>query len=68
LQKMQLFLSSFYRCLAELLEVFHEFESSLASASASGLVSLNELSFGIYLEVGDFSIDLFNKLFHVFLI
>ena len=66
LQKMQLFLCFLNRNLAELLKVLHESESGLACACAGSLVSLNELSLGVYLEIGDFSIDFFNKLFHFF--
>ena len=50
--------------LTEFLEIFHESKSSLACAGTGSLVSLNDLSFSIYLEISDFSIDLFNKLFH----
>ena len=53
---------------AEFLEVLHESKSGLAGTCASGLVALNDLSFSVHLEISDFSIDFFNKLFHFFLI
>ena len=52
----------------EFLEVLHESESSLTCTCTGGLVALNELSFCVHLEISDFSIDFFNKLFHFFLI
>ena len=51
---------------AELLEVLHESKSGLACTCTSCLVALNELSFSVHLEISDFSIDFFNKLFHFF--
>ena len=59
-----LFLGNFDGNLTELLKVFHESKSGFAGAGTGSLVSLNNLSFGIDLEVGDFSFDLFYKLFH----
>lgn len=60
----QLFLCSFYRNLAELFEIFHEFKSGFAGACTGSLVSLYELSLCVYLEISDSCIDFFNKLFH----
>ena len=65
-KKCKLFLCLSNRNCAELLEVLHEGESGLAGTCTGGLVSLNELSFSVYLEISDFSIDFFNKLFHFF--
>lgn len=50
--------------LAELLEIFHEFEGSLAGTGAGSFVTLYDLSFCVNLEELDVFVDLFNKLFH----
>ena len=57
-------LRSFDRCLAERLEVVHEFEGGFTGAGAGGLVTLYDLCFSVLGELGEFGIDLFNKLFH----
>ena len=62
----KLFLCFLNRDFAELFEVLHKVESSLTGTCTGGLVSLNNLSLCICLEVGDFSSDFFNELFHFF--
>ena len=57
-------LGSCNRNFAEFLEIFHKFESGLASACAGSLVSLNSLSLSIYLECCNFFIDFCNESFH----
>ncbi len=59
----QLF-SSFYRCLAEIFHQFAKIESGLASAGASSLVALNQLSLSIFLEESDLSVDSVYEFFH----
>ena len=57
-------LCSFDRDLAELFEVLHETESSLAGASAGSFVTLYDLSLSVLCELSEFSVDFFNKCFH----
>lgn len=54
------------RCFTELNHQIFEVESSLTSTEASSLVALNYLSFSIFLEHCDFSIDLVDKFLHRF--
>ena len=60
----RLLLGLFDGYFTELLEVLHELEGSLASASASGLVTLNNLCTGVYDEGVDFGLNFFNQLLH----
>lgn len=60
----KLFLGFINGDLAELLEVLHEVEGGLAGAGAGCFVALYDLSFCIRYEFSDFSIDLFDELFH----
>ena len=49
---------------AELLQVLHELEGSLAGASAGGLVTLVQLECGVLTEGLGLCIDFFQKCFH----
>jgi len=61
-------LGSFHRKFAEFLEVLHESESGFASACAGGLVTLYYLCLCVLCEFGYFCVDLFDKLFHNWLV
>ncbi len=60
----KLFLCLSNGACTELFEILHESKSGLACTCTGGFVSLNELSLSVHLEISDFSIDFFNKLFH----
>ena len=60
----KLLLSFLNRNLAEFLKVFHECQSSLTGASASSLVTFNNLSLSIYLKSCDLFFDFSYKFFH----
>ncbi len=60
----KLFLGYFDGNLTELLKVFHKSKSGFAGAGTGSLVSLDNLSLSVDLELSDFSLDLFYKLFH----
>ena len=50
--------------LAELLEVLHQLQGGLAGAGTGGLVSLDDLSFGVDLEEVHRLFDFLYKFFH----
>ena len=60
----KLFFCFVYGNLAEFLKILHKFEGGLASACASGFVTLNYLCLSIGLECLNVSVDFFNKCFH----
>ena len=64
LSELRLF-GSVYGNLAELLEIFHKFQSSLTGTGTGGFVTFDYLSVCILCKLGEFGIDFFNKRFHV---
>ena len=57
-----------YGNFTEFLKVLHEVEGSLTCTGTGGLVTFDYLSLGVLCELGEFSIDFFNKRFHVLLV
>ena len=59
-------LRSFDGCLAEILHQLGDGDRSLAGTRTSGLVALRQLKIGVFLELCNLSIDLFEEFFHGF--
>ena len=63
-KRKKLFLRHSNGNFAELLEILHQIQSSLAGASTSSLVAFDDLSFSVSLEELDVLFDFLNKIFH----